>query len=140
MPGRSTTGSRRNARASSASSSFDAAEIAVDLAILDPLSQLCVLRGDIVESGKYRGRRVLGSGINLTHLYRGKVPFIWYLQRDLGIVNKIYRGLARPDAAPDDVTGNTREKPWIAVVEGFAIGGHCQYQIGRASCRERVER
>ena len=108
---------------------LDAAEVAVDLAILDPLTQLCVLRGDIVQSGKYRGRRVLGSGINLTHLYHGKVPFIWYLQRDLGIVNKIYRGLARPDAAPDDVTGNTREKPWIAVVEGFAIGGHCQYLL-----------
>ena len=110
-------------------STLDAAEIAVDLAILDPLTQLCVLRGDFVHSGKYRGRRVLGSGINLTHLYHGKVPFIWYLQRDLGIVNKIYRGLARPDAAPDDVTGNTREKPWIAVVEGFAIGGHCQYLL-----------
>ena len=106
-----------------------AAEIAVDLAILDPRTQICVLRGDIVQSGKYQGRRVLGSGINLTHLYHGKVPFIWYLQRDLGIVNKIYRGLARPDAAPDDVTGNTLEKPWIAVVEGFAIGGHCQYLL-----------
>ena len=110
-------------------STLDAAEVAVDLAILDARTQLCVLRGDIVQSGKYRGRRVLGSGINLTHLYHGKVPFIWYLQRDLGIVNKIYRGLARPEAAPDDVTGNTREKPWIAVVEGFAIGGHCQYLL-----------
>jgi len=108
---------------------LDAAEIAVDLAILDPRSQICVLRGDTVQSGKYRGRRVLGSGINLTHLYHGKVPFIWYLQRDLGIVNKIYRGLARPDAAPDDVTGQTVEKPWIAAVEGFAIGGHCQYLL-----------
>jgi len=108
---------------------LDAAEIAVDLAILDPHAQICVLRGGTVQSGKYQGRRVLGSGINLTHLYHGKVPFIWYLQRDLGIVNKIYRGLARPDAAPDDVTGKTREKPWIAVVEGFAIGGHCQYLL-----------
>jgi enoyl-CoA hydratase/carnithine racemase len=110
-------------------STLDAAEVAVDLAILDPRTQICVLRGEFVQSGKYQGRRVLGSGINLTHLYHGKVPFIWYLQRDLGIVNKIYRGLARPDAAPDDVTGNTREKPWIAVVEGFAIGGHCQYLL-----------
>ena len=108
---------------------LDAAEIAVDLAILDQRTQICVLRGDQVQSGKYRGRRVLGSGINLTHLYHGKVPFIWYLQRDLGIVNKIYRGLARPDAAPDDVTGQTVEKPWIAAVEGFAIGGHCQYLL-----------
>ena len=108
---------------------LDAAEIAVDLAILDPQTQICVLRGDAVKSGKHRGRRVLGSGINLTHLYHGKVPFIWYLQRDLGIVNKIYRGLARPDAVPDDVTGTTQEKPWIAAVEGFAIGGHCQYLL-----------
>lgn len=108
---------------------LDAAEIAVDLAILDPQTQIGVLRGDTVQSGKYRGRRVLGSGINLTHLYHGKVPFIWYLQRDLGIVNKIYRGVARAEAMPDDVTGQTREKPWIAVVEGFAIGGHCQYLL-----------
>ncbi len=110
-------------------STLDAAEIAVDLAILDPRTQIGVLRGGTVQSGKYQGRRVLGSGINLTHLYHGKVPFIWYLQRDLGIVNKIYRGLARPDAMPDDVTGTTQEKPWIAVVEGFAIGGHCQYLL-----------
>ncbi|HEY6239673.1 MAG TPA: enoyl-CoA hydratase/isomerase family protein [Burkholderiales bacterium] len=108
---------------------LDAAEIAVDLAILDPHSQICVLRGGVVQGGKHQGRRVLGSGINLTHLYHGKVPFIWYLQRDLGIVNKIYRGLARPDALPDDVTGQTIEKFWIAVVEGFAIGGHCQYLL-----------
>ncbi len=110
-------------------STLDAAEIAVDLAILDPNAQICVLRGDVVQGGKHQGRRVLGSGINLTHLYHGKVPFIWYLQRDLGIVNKIYRGLARRDAMPDDVTGTTQEKPWIAVVEGFAIGGHCQYLL-----------
>ena len=108
---------------------LDAAEIAVDLAILDPNSQIGVLRGGPVQGGKHQGRRVLGSGINLTHLYQGKVPFIWYLQRDLGIVNKLYRGLAREDAIPDDVTGTTLEKPWIAVVEGFAIGGHCQYLL-----------
>jgi thioesterase DpgC len=108
---------------------IDAVEIAVDLAILDPHTQICVLRGGTVQSGKYKGRRVLGSGINLTHLYYGKVPFIWYLQRDLGIVNKIYRGLAREEAIPDDVTGQTLEKPWIAALEGFAIGGHCQYLL-----------
>jgi thioesterase DpgC len=108
---------------------LDAAEIAADLAMLDPRSEICVLRGDTVPGGKLKGRRVFGSGINLTHLYHGKIPFIWYLERDLGIVNKIYRGVARPEAMPDDVTGQTLEKPWIAAVEGFAIGGHCQYLL-----------
>ena len=108
---------------------LDAAEIAVDLAILDPHTQIGVLRGDYVHGGKYQGKRVLGSGINLTHLYYGKVPFIWYLQRDLGIVNKLYRGLAHPGMMPDDVNGQTIEMPWIAAVEGFAIGGHCQYLL-----------
>lgn len=108
---------------------LDAAEIAVDLAILDQHTSIGVLRGDYVQGGKYQGRRVLGSGINLTHLYYGKIPFIWYLQRDLGIVNKLYRGLARPEMMPDDVNGQTIEMPWIAVVEGFAIGGHCQYLL-----------
>lgn len=108
---------------------IDAAEIAVDIAILDPDTQIGVLRGDHVQGGKYDGRRMLGSGINLTHLYYGKVPFIWYLQRDLGIVNKFYRGVAREDMVPDDVNGQTLEKPWVAVVEEFAIGGHCQYLL-----------
>jgi enoyl-CoA hydratase/carnithine racemase len=106
-----------------------AAETAVDLALLDPRSEVCVLRGGPVQSGRHAGRRVFGSGINLTHLYHGKIPFLWYLERDLGVVAKIYRGLAREDAPPDDVAGNTREKLWIAAVEGFAIGGHCQYLL-----------
>jgi enoyl-CoA hydratase/carnithine racemase len=106
-----------------------AAETAVDLALLDPRTEVCVLRGGPVQSGRHAGLRVFGSGINLTHLYHGKIPFLWYLERDLGVVSKIYRGLAREDAPPDDVTGNTREKLWIAAVEGFAIGGHCQYLL-----------
>jgi thioesterase DpgC len=51
---------------------------------------------------------------------------LWYLQRDLGFVHKLFRGVATPDTVPDDVNGAGREKPWIAAVEGFAIGGHCQ--------------
>ena len=34
---------------------IDAAEIAVDLAILDPHTQIGVLRGDYVQGGKYHG-------------------------------------------------------------------------------------
>ena len=30
------------------------------------------------------------------------------------------------DAPPDEFGGQTVEKPWIAAVEAFAIGGHCQ--------------
>ncbi len=105
---------------------IDATEIAIDLATLDPKSNIAVLRGGEVEHVKYRGRRILGSGINLTHLYRGKIPFLWFIQRELGFVHKFMRGVARPDALPDDVHGTGIEKPWIAAVESFAIGGHCQ--------------
>jgi thioesterase DpgC len=105
---------------------IDATEIGIDLATLDPKSNIAVLRGGEVEHPKYRGRRVLGSGINLTHLYQGKIPYLWFTQRELGFVHKFMRGVARPDALPDDVSGAGHEKPWIAAVESFAIGGHCQ--------------
>jgi thioesterase DpgC len=98
-------------------------ETAVDLALLDPHSEVCVLRGGAVEHPKHAGRRVFGAGINLTHLYQGRIRFLWYLIRDLGFVNKLYRGLARPEVSPEE---DSIEKLWIAAVEGFAIGGHCQ--------------
>jgi len=100
-------------------------ETAVDLALLDPTTKICVLRGGPVPHPKYAGRRVFGAGINLTHLYWGKVSYLFYLVRDLGLVNKMYRGLARADEPPGDI-GDTVEKLWIAAVEEFAIGGHCQ--------------
>jgi (3,5-dihydroxyphenyl)acetyl-CoA 1,2-dioxygenase len=107
-------------------STLDAMEIAVDVAILDPATDVAVLRGGTVDHPKYAGRRLFGAGINLTHLYRGQIPFVWFLKRDLGFVHKFFRGVARPDALPDDVHGTGIEKPWIAALEGFAIGGHCQ--------------
>jgi thioesterase DpgC len=103
-----------------------ATEIGADVCILDPDSQVAVLRGDVVPEGKYAGRRVFNAGINLTHIYYGKIPFLWFLIRDLGFVNKMFRGLARPDVSPDEVSGNSIEKLWIAAVETFAIGGGCQ--------------
>jgi thioesterase DpgC len=98
-------------------------ETAVDVALLDRDSDLCVLRGDPVEHPKYAGQRVFGAGINLTHLYQGKIRYLWYLVRDLGLVNKFYRGLALPGVSPEV---DCIEKPWVAAVERFAIGGHCQ--------------
>src|SRR3970040_127584 len=102
---------------------LDGLEIAVDVALLDKKSELCVLRGDTVTHTKHAGKRVFGAGINLTHLYQGKIRYLWYLIRDLGLVNKFYRGLARPGVHPEE---DSIEKPWVAAVESFAIGGHCQ--------------
>ena len=108
------------------SSTQAATEIGADVCILDRQSQVAVLRGDVVGEGKYVGRRVFNAGINLTHLYYGRIPFLWFLVRDLGFVNKLTRGLARPDVSPDEVTGDSIEKIWISAVETFAIGGGCQ--------------
>jgi thioesterase DpgC len=38
----------------------------------------------------------------------------------------MYRGLSYPEFLPDQVELNQAEKPWIAAVEAFAIGGGCQ--------------
>jgi thioesterase DpgC len=103
-----------------------ATEIGADVCILDPHSEVAVLRGDVVPAGKYAGRRVYNSGINLTHLYHGRIPFLWFLIRDMGFVNKIVRGVARPDVTPDEVSGDTIEKLWVSAVDTFAIGGGCQ--------------
>jgi len=105
---------------------LDGLEIAIDVATLDPATDIAVLRGDVVEHTKYRGRRLFSAGINLTHLYQGKIAYLWYIRRDMGLVNKLFRGVARHDASPDELIGATTEKPWIGVVEGFAIGGGCQ--------------
>jgi len=104
-------------------------ETATDIAILDPMSEICVLRGDTVEHPKYKGRKIFSSGINLTHLYRGRIPFLWYIRRDMGVVNKMFRGLAMGEASPDEIHAGTREKPWVAGVDAWAIGGGCQYLL-----------
>lgn len=104
-------------------------ETAADIAILDPLSEICVLRGAVVEHPRYAGRRIFSAGINLTHLYRGKIPYLWYIRRDMGVVNKILRGLATGATSADEAYGGTQEKPWVAQVDGFAIGGGCQYLL-----------
>ena len=105
------------------STTLDGFEIAIDVATMDARSEVCVMRGGVVDHPKYAGRRLFGAGINLIHLYQGKIPYLFYLIRDLGLVNKLYRGVALPDVSPE--VGGI-EKPWIAAVEGFAIGGHCQ--------------
>jgi (3,5-dihydroxyphenyl)acetyl-CoA 1,2-dioxygenase len=107
-------------------STVDGLETAIDVATLDPATDIAVLRGDTVEHTKYRGRRLFSAGINLTRLYHGKISYVWYIKRDMGLVNKLFRGVARADASPDELVGGTTEKPWVGVVDGFAIGGGCQ--------------
>jgi (3,5-dihydroxyphenyl)acetyl-CoA 1,2-dioxygenase len=104
-------------------------ETAADMAIMDPISEICVLRGGVVDHPKFKGRNIFSSGINLTHLYRGKIPFLWYILRDMGVVNKMFRGVAMGGRSPDELYAGTHEKPWVAQVDTFAIGGGCQYLL-----------
>jgi thioesterase DpgC len=128
--GRTSVVRLRNPRSLNAEddTTIDAVETAVDLALLDPETSICVLRGDTIRGGKYDGQNVFCTGINLTRLYHGQIPYVWYLVRDLGFVSKIYRGLA-VSLDSDEVFGTTLEKPWVAAVEKFAIGGGCQYLL-----------
>ena len=107
----------------------DQLEIAAEVAILDPHSQIVVLRGGKIGHPKWVGRRVFSSGINLTHLYYGKISYHFYFKHAMGFENRIMRGIARPDSPPDEITGTTIEKAWIASVDGFAIGGGCQHLL-----------
>jgi thioesterase DpgC len=101
-------------------------EVGVDLILLDPSIEVGVLRGTVAEHPKYAGRRIFNAGINLTHLYHGLISFVdFFIVRDMGMLHKMYRGLSGPEFWPDEVE-NTAEKPWIAAVESFAIGGGCQ--------------
>jgi thioesterase DpgC len=106
-------------------------EIACDLILLHPRLRMGVLRGAPVPHPKYQGRRIFSAGINLTRIYQGKQSYLFYLTRDMGLLNKLFRGLAAVDRAgmleirPEEPE-QTLEKPWLAVVDGFAIGGGCQ--------------
>ena len=100
-------------------------EVAVDLALLDPEVELGVIRGAVVSHPRYPGRRVFGAGVNLTHLYHGRLDFMFFVTRDLGYVNKLFRGLSAEEHRPNEPE-ETTEKLWIAAVETFAIGGACQ--------------
>jgi thioesterase DpgC len=106
-----------------------ALEIAIDLVLLDDGIDVGVLRGGPATHPKYAGRRIFGAGINLTHLYRGQISFVEFMvERELGPVSKMYRGHGLGSFAGGELAPR-REKPWIAAVETFAIGGACQFLL-----------
>jgi thioesterase DpgC len=102
-----------------------ATECAVDLILLDPEIEIGVMRGGVVDHPRYAGARIFGSGLNLTRLYLGRLPFVFFITRDLGYVNKIYRGLSGPEFRPG-APEETTEKLWVCAAETYAIGGACQ--------------
>ncbi|MEU1885875.1 (3,5-dihydroxyphenyl)acetyl-CoA 1,2-dioxygenase DpgC [Micromonospora rifamycinica] len=101
-------------------------ETAVDLTLLDDQVRVGVLRGGEVDHPRYRGRRVFSAGINLSELRDGAIPLLEFLLgRELGYVNKMCRGLL-VDVAAGTWSDRTVAKPWLGVVDSFAIGGGMQ--------------
>ncbi|MBC3840998.1 hypothetical protein GXW82_14085 [Streptacidiphilus sp. 4-A2] len=75
----------------------EALETAVDLVLLDDRIGVGVLRGGAIDHPRYQGRRIFSAGINLTGLYEGQISFAGFmLRRELGYLNKLYRGWASP--------------------------------------------
>ncbi|WP_240660333.1 (3,5-dihydroxyphenyl)acetyl-CoA 1,2-dioxygenase DpgC [Streptomyces sp. WAC 01529] len=103
----------------------DDMETAVDLALLDPAVRVGLLRGGEMSHPRYRGRRVFSAGINLKSLSSGDIPLVGFLlRRELGYLHKLVRGVLTDHAG--QWHSPRVEKPWVAAVDGFAIGGGAQ--------------
>uniref|UniRef100_UPI002F91BE89 (3,5-dihydroxyphenyl)acetyl-CoA 1,2-dioxygenase DpgC n=1 Tax=Streptomyces cellulosae TaxID=1968 RepID=UPI002F91BE89 len=100
-------------------------ETAVDLALLDPGVRVGLLRGGPMSHPRYLHRRVFSAGINLKSLQAGQISLVdFLLRRELGYINKLVRGvLVDHDRS---WLSRTIEKPWVAAVDTFAIGGGAQ--------------
>lgn len=101
-------------------------ETAVDLVALHDGIRVGVLRGGVMTHPKYAGRRVFSAGINLADLGAGRISYVKFLLgRELGYVSKLLHGvLVEPDRDPGPAV--PEHKPWLAVVDSFAIGGGMQ--------------
>lgn len=100
-------------------------ELAVDIALLSDDVRVGVVRGGVMTHPKYLGRRVFCAGMNLRKLSLGQIPIVEYLlSREMGLIEKFRRGLSLPQGSSG--SGNKYEKPWLGVIEGFAIGGGFQ--------------
>ncbi|MER8073191.1 (3,5-dihydroxyphenyl)acetyl-CoA 1,2-dioxygenase DpgC [Streptomyces sp. NPDC094034] len=103
----------------------DDMETAVDLVLLDPGTEVGLLRGGVMSHPRHRGRRIFSAGINLKALHGGGISLVdFLLRRELGYLHKLIRGV-RPEGTAD-WRRSTVDKPWVAVVDGFAIGGGAQ--------------
>ncbi|MFE0130471.1 (3,5-dihydroxyphenyl)acetyl-CoA 1,2-dioxygenase DpgC [Streptomyces sp. NPDC059037] len=103
----------------------DDMETAVDLALLDEEVRVGVLRGGEMSHPRYRGKRVFSAGINLKSLHAGGISLTGFLlRRELGYLRKLVTGLLTDHAGAWH--SRTVEKPWIAAVDTFAIGGGMQ--------------
>ncbi|MFI6154843.1 (3,5-dihydroxyphenyl)acetyl-CoA 1,2-dioxygenase DpgC [Kitasatospora sp. NPDC051170] len=100
-------------------------ETAVDLALLDPRTRVGLVRGGVMTHPRYAGRRVFSAGINLKSLHAGGISLVdFLLRRELGYLHKLLRGVLVDDGT--HWRSRTVEKPWVAAVDGFAIGGGAQ--------------
>jgi thioesterase DpgC len=107
------------------SQQVDDMETAVDLTLLDPAVRVGLLRGGEMTHPRYRGRRVFSAGINLKVLHAGGISLTGFLlRRELGYISKLMRGMLVEDGScwPSPLI----QKPWVAAVDGFAIGGGMQ--------------
>ncbi|RSM55247.1 enoyl-CoA hydratase [Amycolatopsis sp. WAC 01376] len=101
----------------------DDMETAVDLVLLDPSVRVGLLRGGVMSHPRYVGRRVFCAGINLKKLSSGDIPLVdFLLRREMGYLQKIFRGLLTDGSWQSRLT----DKPWMAAVDSFAIGGGTQ--------------
>jgi thioesterase DpgC len=100
-------------------------ETAVDLVLLDPEAKVGLIRGAGMSHPRYRGKRVFSAGINLKALNAGGISLVdFLLRRELGYIQKLIRGLSMPDST--SWHSHLVDKPWVAVVDSFAIGGGAQ--------------
>ncbi len=104
----------------------NAMELAVDVALLDGTVEVGLLRGGFMSHPKYEGKRVFCSGVDLKKLRAGKIPYLFYVVRELGLVSKLLRGLWQGESPWSDAPDLGLEKPWVAAVDTHAIGGGCQ--------------
>ena len=92
--------------------------------LLDPEIEVGVFRGGVVEHPRYAGRRIFGAGINLTHLYRGQISYLFFSSATSATSTSSTAG-SQPRVAARRARADA-EKLWIAAAETYAIGGACQ--------------